>query len=191
MQDRGSHPQHGISDMTEAPPPPEGHGRLHDALDLLIAEVEAAQKELRRADAAAVLARSRRQSLTAAAERLIRALPMRERTRHHRRLSALLTELVPRGKGRPRPNNRAAALREFLARLNADTFRVAEATSWLEARGWPVTPRSAGTTILDMEKQGYVTRVSHGVYRVNRLQPVLLDLQLAILDEEKKRILRS
>jgi len=173
-------------------PRPEPGPRLREAVDELIADLERAHTRFRTLEREMADAKAHEAALRATLDGTLKLFPMAERYNYSRRINRLdqTYSRPPEGKRQrvPDPDSRVEAIRHYLATLNADSFRVADLTLWLERQGYALRPRYAANTLNFMAKQGYVTRIAHGRYAINRLQPLLLEMQFKILDAEVRRI---
>ncbi|MEM6624675.1 MAG: hypothetical protein AAF674_20830 [Pseudomonadota bacterium] len=136
-----------------------------------IAELEGEMRE----------AHAQRQKLGAALEELMGMLEPAEREDLARRVSisdlrisrAMPDRTGPRHGGRPAQDGRRRILLQILLDWPETSISTMALTAELRRRGLDVRSRYAPNTLFHMAKQGAVTQLGGGVYRINRLSEAL------------------
>ncbi len=144
--------------------PTPAAARAEQAASLLLEDLEETTRWIAELDAERATAARRRAELAAALQALLRTLPSDARERLSLRLAAVAE--------RPQAPSRTlrGSLRDvvaFLATCETDTIRASEVTRHIRALGKPVKHTYGGATLAKLEATGHVTRIAHGVYRIN------------------------
>ena len=146
------------------------------ALDAMIADLSSASAWLDEIETERRQARRRIEELRAAIRATVQLLPEVERDR---RLSEI-SDAVPAA-ARPGPpigrTERMAAVMHVLATHPTGTIRTGELQHYLSANALARDSRAAGRALGKKAKQGIVTRLDWGTYRINVDHPELVKVR--------------
>lgn len=159
--------------------------RASRALTLLLDNLETANRWLQEVADEHSSAMAKRDGLVETLERGLRQHTGKDRTRLHERFSRLIhrrTKIAARLTGWPK------RVLMFLLDQEHETVRAAELTWYARRMGREVGPRYGANRLRELAKYGYVSRVGHGVYQVNRTHPDMLSLRHDAIREHLKRI---
>ena len=158
--------------------------RLATALLPVLAELRKTKSWMTELDWELKKAVQHREKLIASADNLMQAMGKAQRERHF----DMFIEACARPIGRPR--RLQGAMREtmeFLVDNEHEHVRAAELTWYVRRCGYKVDSRYGSNTLTDLAKTGHVTKTGHGIYRINRLHPELLAIQMELLEKAKRR----
>jgi hypothetical protein len=173
-------PDNSENPMIETPQLPGATPGLPGAVAVLLAEAEAASREIARIASTLETARLRQRKLVTALEAANAALPPALRTGHDQRIRRLAETLRPQ-RGR-RPDSRHQAILEYLAErahTKRETLKVAEVQTHLEHLGHrSLTHGYASNALARLAEDGLVVKTAYARYRINGLHPELVALRL-------------
>ena len=156
--------------------------RLEAAVTTMLDELEAEQEREAELCCALLAARHRRAELAGGLATLLKTLPAAERARHGERLAG-----IERARRVPGPGRGATAcgqaVQTWLARHPSGEVTTAELDAAVAAAGFARPREYAAKTLNRLSRDGLVTRVGRGRYRVSRRHPKLAALRRAAVAE--------
>lgn len=153
------------------------------ALPLLLDELETTNRWMQELDSEFKIAGRKRERLIASIENAFKAGTEELKRRNAARFARLTAK----------PTKRVTTLRglqrdmmAFLIESESEQVRGAELTWYARRMGHNVSFRYGSHALSRLNKTGHVTKIGHGIYRVNRHHPEMLAIQVELLDLKRK-----